>query len=78
MDRLRRQDHAVAWLQLETFALALQHECDGAVDAVQDLFEVVAMGRITVARTVRPLIAAARFGAQLAHQLFEGRHLDRF
>ena len=70
----RGQHHAVAGLQLEAPTFAFEDERDRAVDAVQDLLEVVGVGDVAVARSVRPRVAAAGFRAQPAHQLFQGGH----
>src|SRR5712692_6438450 len=70
----RGQHHAVAGLQIQASALALEHERDRAVDAVEDLLEAVAVRRVAVVRAVRPRVAAARLGTQPCHQLVEGGH----
>jgi len=38
VDRSAAQNHAIAGLQHELFALLLEHESDRSVDAVEDLF----------------------------------------
>ena len=70
----RREDHAISGLQLEPPALVLENESDGTVDAVQDLFLVVAVRRIAVAWTVRPRVAAGCLVAQPGHQVVQTRH----
>src|SRR3989442_6092263 len=69
-----RQNHPVAAFEHEAPALPLEHECDRAFDAVQDLLVTVAVRRVPVARPVRPRVAAARLVSQLRHQLVGGGH----
>src|SRR4051794_25169911 len=68
MNRAGGQDHAVARLELQAFALALEHESDRPIDAVEDLLERVRVRSVAVARAVRPRVAATRLGLQLRHQ----------
>src|SRR6267378_1891194 len=68
------QHHPVSRAQLEAFAIALQHKRDRSVDAVEDLLVTVAVGGITVARPVRPRVAAGGLGLQLCHQVLERLH----
>src|ERR1700737_4426135 len=65
------QHHPVSRFQLEVFALAFQDKGDRAVHAVQNLLVGVTVGGITVARAVRPRVAAASLGAQPIHQIVE-------
>ena len=72
----RGDHHAVSGLQLQAPAFVLEHERDRAVDAVEDLLEVVAVGRVPVTGSIRPGVAAARLRSQLRHQVFEGHEPD--
>ena len=69
-----RKHHPVAGLQLESPAVVFKDECDRAVDAVQDLLEVVAMSCIAVAWPIRPRVATAGLRPELRHQFVEGTH----
>ena len=74
MDGPCRQNHPVAAFEHEAPTLPLEHECDRAFDAVQDLLVTVAVRRVPVSRPVRPRVAAARLVSQLRHQLVWGGH----
>src|ERR1700694_5022283 len=70
------QHHAVAGLQHELPALALQDEGDRAVHAVQDLLIWVAVRPVAIVRSVRPGVARARLPTEGGHQVFQRRHLS--
>jgi uncharacterized protein with PIN domain len=75
MNRARRQHHAVSRLQLDPLAvLRFEVERDRSFDAVEHLLVRVAVCRITIARPVRPRVAACRLFAQPGHQVFGSRH----
>src|SRR3989442_5839012 len=68
-----RQHHPVARVQLEPLSLLLEHECDRAVDAVQDLLVREAVRRIPNLPTLRPSVARTGFAHQARHQIVPGR-----
>jgi uncharacterized protein with PIN domain len=72
--RSGRQDHPIAGRQLQPFRVRFEHERDRTIDAVKDLFEVVAVGRVPVTRSIRPRVTSVRLCAELCHQRIEGRH----
>src|SRR5438034_10914530 len=74
VDWSRGQHHAVAGVQLEALALALERESDRPVDAVQHFFVRVRVRRVAVARSVRPRVATTRLALELRHQVLERVH----
>jgi len=62
-------------MQLDPFpVLCLEDERDRSVNAVEDLLVRVAVGRVAIAGSVRPGVAAGRLAPQLCHEFLAGRH----
>jgi uncharacterized protein len=74
VDRSRRQDHAIAAVQLEPAAVRFKNESDRTVNAIEHLVVFVAVGGVAVCWPVRPRVAVVGLRAQLCHQGLHGRH----
>lgn len=74
MGRTRGKHHPVSRLELEPLPFGFEHESDRSVHAVQHLLEAVAVGRVLVARPVRPRVAVAGLAAQAGHEVFLVSH----
>ena len=69
VSRTSREHHAIAWPQRQRPAIT-EHEIDRALRAAQQLVIRVRVLLVSVARSVRPSVDIARFGADVRIDLF--------
>lgn len=75
MNRAGGQHHTISRLEFDPLpVLCFEDERDRSVDAVQDLLVRVPVGRIPIARSVRPGVAVGGLAAQPCDQVLGSRH----